>query len=286
MSLERTEAKSPAPAGSGPQPGGSRRWRGHDEPPLTRASFEALCAFEIPCLRIRGFATDAECDELVAAMDAVGLHKTYKVPGLKEPPRYVGLTQFEKRKQSKDAYFTEVDAAWREHEAVLSHMSWNPFERLFDAMRGLYPDNTVELAQEPGYGRYYAGIIRETSGGGTLHADVTMYSARDYAIGQVVHQITWNFFASHVAGEGGKTTIHNRPYRVDTAPGGKVEIEGFDRSYVAGAETHVYAPARGDVVMFNSHNPHEWTAVDNGQRRMGVSTYIGRLPDGNFIYWS
>ena len=80
--------------------------------------------------------------------------------------------------------------------------------------------------------------------------------------------------------------MHNRPSRVQTAPGSKVEIEGFDRSYVEGAETHVYAPAKGDVILFNSHNPHEWTAVQDGQRRMGVSTSIGRMPDGNFIYWS
>ncbi len=262
------------------------RWLDTDEPPLTRETFEALCRFEIPCARIRGFATDAECDELVAAMDAVGLNKTYKVPGLREPPRYVGLTQFEKRKLTKEDYFREVDEAWAEQEAVLSRMSWNPFERMFETVRALYPEKSLTLAEEPGYGRYYAGIIRDTSGGGTLHADVTMYSAQDYEIGKVVDQITWNFFASHVDGDGGRTTIHNRPYRVEPGPGGRIEIEGFDRSYVEGAETHLYAPARGDVVVFNSHNPHEWTAVDGAQRRLGVSSYIGRLAGGNFIYWS
>ena len=263
-----------------------RAWRTHEELPLNRENFEALCRFDLPCLRITGFATDSECEELVAAMDAVGLHKTYKVPGLKQPPRYVGLTQFEKRQASKDDYFAEVDQAWHEHEAVISKMPWNPFERMWKRIRELYPECTLTLAEEPGYGRYYAGIIRDTTGGGTLHADVTMYSARDYIISQVVNQITWNFFATHVDGDGGKTTLHNRPYRVETKPGDKVEIEGFNRSYVDGAETHIYAPAKGDVVMFNSHNPHEWTAVDEGQRRMGVSTYIGRMPDGNFIYWS
>lgn len=261
-------------------------WLSRDEPALSRETFDALCRFEIPLIRIRGFASDAECDELVTAMDAVGLHKTYRVPGLKQPPRYVGLTQFEKRKESKDAYFAEVDQAWDEQAAVLAHMSWNPFERMWSRIRELYPEASLTLATEPGYGRYYAGIIRETSGGGTLHADVTMYSAADYAIGTVVSQITWNFFASHVEGDGGRTTLHNRPYRVNRSPGGKVEIEGFDRSYVDGAETYIYTPAKGDVILFNSHNPHEWTAVDHGQRRMGVSTYIGRMPDGNFIYWS
>ena len=128
------------------------------------------------------------------------------------------MTQFEKRKESKDAYFAEVEQAWREHEAVLSHMTWNPFERMWVLMRDLYPEHSLTLAKEPNFGRYYAGIIRETSGGGTLHADVTMYSAREYMISRVASQITWNFFASHVEGQGGGTTLHNRPYRVQTAP--------------------------------------------------------------------
>ncbi len=261
-------------------------WKTHQELPLTRQNFESLCKFEIPCIRIIRFANDIECDDLVSAMDAVGLHKTYNVPGLKQPPKYVGLTQFEKRKSTKEEYFSEVDQAWTEHEALLEHMSWDPFKRMWSLMRDLFPENTLTLAEEPGFGRYYAGVIRETSGGGTLHADVTRYSARDYVISRVTSQITWNFFASHVAGEGGKTTLYNRPYRVKSAPGQKVEIEGFDRSYINGAETHVYTPAKGDVIMFNSHNPHEWTTVERGQRRMGVSTYLGRMPNGNFIYWS
>ena len=263
-----------------------QRWESRGEPSLTRETFEALCRFEIPCIRIRGFATAEECADLVAAMDAVGMHRAYNVPSIANPARYVGLTQFEKRKQSKEAYFAEVEQAWKEQDSVLSRMSWNPFERMWSLFGRLYPECDVSLAHEPDFGRYFAGIIRETTGGGSLHADVTMYSARDYLVGRVLDQITWNLFATTVHGEGGRTTIHNRPYRVADVPQGGVEIEGFDRSYVAGAETHVYAPGLGDVVMLNSHNPHEWTAVDEGQRRMGVSSYLGRLPDGDFIYWS
>lgn len=262
------------------------RWISHEEPPLTRETFEALRENRIPCVRIRGFANDAECDTFVAAMDKVGLHRTYNVPKLENPPRYVGIAQFEFRKRTKEEYFAHVEEAWREHDAVLSHCSWNPVERMMSTIRTLYPERTVTLAEEPGFGRYYAGIIRDTSGGGTLHADVTMYSASEYQIGTVTAQISWNFFASEVWGEGGRTTIHNRPYRVAAREGQRIEIEGFDRAYVDGAETHVYAPRKGDVVLFNSHNPHEWTAVESGQRRMGVGSYIGRLPDGNFIYWS
>lgn len=262
------------------------RWLNHVEPPLTRENFDALCANRIPCIRVRGFASDAECDQFVAAMDRVGLHKTYDVPKLARPSRYVGMAQFEFRKSSKEDYFAHVDEAWREHEAVLSHCDWNAVERLMSRIGALYPENSVTLVEEPGFGRYYAGIIRETGGGGTLHADVTMYSAADYLIGSVASQISWNFFASEVRGDGGRTTVHNRPYRVKTDPGARIEIEGFDRTYVEGAETHVYAPHKGDVVLFNSHNPHEWSAVEGDQRRMGISTYLGRLPDGNFIYWS
>ena len=263
-----------------------RRWKTREELPLTKDNFDSLCAFEIPCIRIKGFATEYECDELVRAMDDFGLHKTYRVPSLARPPRYIGLAQFEKRKETKESYFSAVEEAWNECNALLSRMSWDPFERMWSMMRDLFPGKTVSLAYEKGFGRYYAGIIRDTSGGGSLHADVTMYSARDYYISTVINQLSWNLFASSVEGEGGKTTIHNQPYRVEAEPGELIEIEGFDRSYVLGVETHIYAPTKGDVVMFNSHNPHEWEAVESGERRMGVSSYIGRLSDGNILYWS
>ena len=72
--------------------------------------------------RIRGRTRSAT--NLVAAMDRVGLNKTYKVPGLVQPPRYVGLTQFEKRQDSKEASISPRSTGpGREHEAVLSHMS-------------------------------------------------------------------------------------------------------------------------------------------------------------------
>lgn len=261
-------------------------WITHDERPFTRENFELLCRNRLPCLRITGFASDAECDALVAAMDAVGLHRTYNVPKLKQPPRYVGIAQFEYRKRTKDDYFAEVDVAWREHDQVISRAGWNPVARMVERLRGLYLERAVALASEPDYGRYYAGIIRDTSGGGTLHADVTKYSASEYAIGKVVDQLSWNLFATATDGKGGLTTVHNRPYRVVRRDGRRIEIEGFDRAYVAGAETHVYSPAKGDVVVFNSHNPHEWTAVTPGERRMGVGSYLGRTPDGNFVYWS
>ena len=35
-------------------------------------------------------ATNSECDDLVSAMDAVGLHKTYNVPGLLSRPDMSG----------------------------------------------------------------------------------------------------------------------------------------------------------------------------------------------------
>lgn len=261
------------------------QWKTHEELPLTRENFEALCNFEIPCLRIKGFATDEECDDLVAAMDAVGLHRSYDLPNLKQPPRYVGVTQFEFRQKTKEEYFAAVEEAWSEREAVLGKMSWDPFERFNGLILDMYPESSLTLAEEPDFGRYYAGIIRETTGGGTLHADVTWYGAPDYAISQIETQITWNLFATAVA-DGGITTLHNRPYRQEIPAGGRVELEGFDRTYVEGVETHRYTPAKGDVVLFNSHNPHEWTEVASDDRRMGVSTYLGRKADGNFLIWS
>ena len=67
---------------------------------------------------------------------------------------------------------------------------------MWGLMRELYPENTLNLAEEPGYGRYLCRHYPRNS-----HADVTMYSARDYVISRVASQIS-EFFCQPCRGWG------------------------------------------------------------------------------------
>lgn len=263
------------------------RWRTHEEATLSRDSLEALYANEIPAIRIRNFVTADEARRLAAAMDVIGFTKQYNIPALENPARYIGVTQFEFRKKTKADYFAAVAAANAEKAAYLAAAGVDPFTRMFDCIRALYPDTSLTVAEEPGHGPYYVGIIRESTGGGTLHADTARFSAPDYAIARCVAQLSWNLFVSAPA-EGGVTTVHNAPYTPPIRGGHYAEIEPFDRRLVAGAETHRYKGRPGEVIIFNPRNPHEWTANESGDgtRRLSVGSYIGRLADGSFVVWS
>jgi hypothetical protein len=264
-------------------------WRSRDEPELSRETLEALFANEIPCLRITRFANAAECRAFVDAMDAIGLNKEYQVasPSVRALPKYIGVPQFEYRKKSKTAYFAAVEDAYADRDAVFAHCGFDPIERLIERVAAVMPEVLIGVAQEPDHGRYYAGIVRETTGGTNLHMDYARFSAPDYAIGANTAQVATNFYASGTA-EGGETTVFNHHFEPPVPAGTYYEISPLDPARVAASEHHTFAPAAGDLIMFNSRNPHRvhFNPNDDGTRRMGIGSFIGRRPDGSLVLWS
>jgi hypothetical protein len=158
---------------------------------------------------------------------------------------------------------------------------------LIERVRAVVPERPIDPAQEPGYGRYYAGIIRETTGGTNLHMDFARFSAPDYAIGANSAQIATNFYASGTA-VGGETTVYNHHFEPTVPAGTYYEISPLDPARVAASESHTFTPFAGDVVMFNSRNPHRvhFNPNDDGTRRMGIGSFIGRRPAGELVLWS
>jgi len=264
-------------------------WLHHDEPGLTRETLDALFANQIPCIRIKGFATADECRAFVAAMDAIALNKEYQVasPSVRALPKYIGVPQFEYRKKSKAAYFAEVEPSFADQAKVFAHCGFDPIQRLIDRVHAVVPERPIGLAREPDHGSYYAGIIRETTGGTNLHMDFARFSAPDYAIGTNSAQIATNFYASGTAA-GGETTVYNHHFEPTVPAGTYYEISPLDPVRVAASESHTFMPVAGDLVMFNSRNPHRvhFNPNDDGTRRMGIGSFIGRRPDGELVLWS
>jgi len=264
-------------------------WRSHDEPELTRATLDALFANDIPCIRVTAFATPDECRRFVDAMDAVGLNRAYQVasPSVRVVPKYIGVPQFEYRKRTKAAYFAEVEPAYADRDKVFAGCGFDPVARLIERVRAVAPERTVGIAQEPGYGRYYAGIVRETTGGTNLHMDFARFSAPDYAIGANDAQIATNFYAAATAA-GGETTVYNHHFEPPVPARTYYEISPLDPARVAAAERHTFAPSAGDLVLFNSRNPHRvhYNPNDDGTRRLGIGAFIGRRPSGELVVWS
>lgn len=264
-------------------------WRDHAEHPLTAESLQWLFDNEIACIRVKAFATPAECAAFVAAMDSVGLNKEYTVigPNVKFRPRYIGVPQFEYRKRPKEDYFATVEAAYADQAKVFAACGFDPVARLQALVRAVLPGRTVGVAEEPGVGRYYAGIVRETTGGTNLHMDFCRQTAPAYEIAKVDAQLASNFYASGTD-EGGETTMYNFHYDPADFPGRTVELSPFDPKLIDGREHYTFKPAAGDLILFNSRCPHRvsWNPRDDGQRRMGIGTFLGRAPGGHVVMWS
>jgi hypothetical protein len=259
-------------------------WKDIREHDLTRENLVALLNNEIPAIRIKGFATPEECKIFSKAAKS-GNVKYYSV---KKKIGYIGQAQYEYRwNPDKSEYFHAVKAARKDLNDVLSR-SFDPVQRLIDKLRAVYPE-AVDVASEPGEGEYYAGIIRLASQGVDLHADYAPLNTLDYAISQIDAQLGWNFFAED-PGAGGMTTVHNAPWNPERKEGEIPQSYGLDHEIVAGAPTLTYAPTAGDVVIFNTRNPHEISPGDAGadpsKDRVSIGSFIGRMPDKSLVLWA
>jgi hypothetical protein len=256
-------------------------WRDAAEHPLTQDTLRALLDDEIPAIRIAGFATPAECAAFAAATRQAEM-RTYSVA---RRIGFIGLAQYEYRwNRPKSEYFRDAAAAEGARDAVLA-ASFDALGRFIGLLRAHW-DHPVGFAEEGGH-RYYGGIIRNASDGVDLHADWAPRNAPAYAIGAVDGQLGWNFYAEDLL-EGGDTTIHNAPWDPPVAPGEIPQSYGLDRDTVAGAPSFTFRATRGDVVIFNTRNPHEIAGgrAAPGHERISIGSFVGRMPDGGLVLWS
>ncbi|MCW5749990.1 MAG: hypothetical protein KIT81_02500 [Alphaproteobacteria bacterium] len=257
-------------------------WTSFAEAPLTRANLLALIENRIPAIRIRNFATPEECRRFSDAVEAVGC-KYYSV-GRKIG--YIGLAQYEYRwNRPKADYFRDAAEAYRQQQA-LTERSFDAVGRLMEYLRP-FTEAGIKIADEAEFGRYYAGIARVASEGVDLHADWAPLNSPAYDIASIDGQLGWNFYAEELV-EGGDTIVHNAPWAPECAPGEIPKSYGLSYDIVEGAPKFTFKAIAGDVVIFNTRNPHEIAAGVAGPRRNRVSigSFIGRMPDRQLVLWS
>ncbi len=261
-------------------------WRLREEQPLTAETLRALFDNEIAVVRVENFATPEECADFAAAIQWGIDHEVMRYYSVKPKVGYIGTAQVEYRwGHQRDDYFVAVKQAWDDWNKVVSR-TWNPLERFMQLLRDV-SGHDARIAEEPGHGKLFAGIIRKASNGIGRHVDYAPMNTPDYAIAHINGQLGWNLFVES-PGEGGVTTIHNKPWNVQPEEGKDPPMSyGLDDSHVAGSEAISYAPATGDVVLFNSRNPHEVSAgTPGGGDRLQIGSFVGRMPGGDMVLWS
>lgn len=260
----------------------SGTWKKIAEAPLTRESLLAVLNNEIPAIRIRNFASDEECARFSAAVDAVG----YKFYSVARKIGYIGLAQYEYRwDRPKADYFKDAELAYQQQQALISR-SFDAVQRFIDTLQQ-YADGTVRIASEAGLGRYYAGIARIAGEGVDLHADWAPLNSPTYEIARIDAQLGWNFYAEELI-SGGETIVHNAPWDPQCAPGEIPKSYGLDYAIVEGAPKFAFTPTKGDVVIFNTRNPHEIAGGTGGpgHTRISIGSFVGRMPNKDLVLWS
>ena len=264
----------------------NKPWRSFEPEPLSQSSLAALFANEIPAIRIPNFCTADECAAFERAIDVAMAQGAMSYYSFEPPLGYIGMSQFEYRHKPKRAYFDDVPEASRRQRIVLER-SFDAVGRMLEMIEANY-DREVAVAAEPD-GPYFAGNIRDSSNGASLHADFAPYSAPGYVIGDVTEQISWNLFVS-VPEVGGRTTVYNVFWQAEVKPGAVVENKpgSFSWDKVEGAQRYVYQPRAGEVVIFNSRNLHifEGGKADSRRRRLQINAFVGKLPHGDLVMWS
>jgi hypothetical protein len=254
-------------------------WHTTAERPLTPESLDAVFDNEVPVVRIKDFCTPDECRAFAAAI-AKGRMQTYRLA----PVGYIGTAQVEYRwGHQKSEYFEAAARAWKDWQDVVN-AAWDPLDRLIRVLSEV-SGVPVGVADEPDFGRLFAGIIRRAPRGIGRHADYAPFNAPDYQIGKIEAQLGWNLFLE-VPGSGGETILYNRPWNAEVRPGEEPPMSyGLGDDVIAGAASVRYSARPGDVVIFNSRNPHE-VSPGTGGERLQIGSFIGRQRDGSLVLWS
>jgi hypothetical protein len=254
-------------------------WTATGEFDLSTENLRRLLDNRIPVIRIPGFASAQECESFVAAARS-GHIQYYSVA---TRIGYIGMAHYEYRwGRPKQDFFSAVPSAQRDLDEVLARCSFYPLQRLIDWLQAVWP-HPVGVARED-LGAYYAGIIRFAGEGVQLHCDWAPLNSPHYEIGHIDEQLGWNFFAEEPA-EGGHTTVHNAPWTPEVRSVEIPQSDGLDPAIVEGSPKAVNRSTAGDVVIFNTRNPHKIAGgtPKPGGSRISIGSFVGRMPDGQLV---
>lgn len=254
------------------------KWLTFNDCEMNQKNFQALLRNEIPSIRISKFASSEECNKLALAIEKIGFDFYKNV----EPPiGRIGITQFEYGNRGKFGYFDAVKKATTNYNQVTS-LSFDPVKRLTTILRQ-HVSSKVQIAYENEvYGYYFAGLIRQINIA-LLHIDFAQLDAPDWQIGNITSQLVWNLYLK-APSQGGVCKVYNRQWQPEDEKYKTPGSYGYDYSLVSSSEVKHNIPLTGDLVIFNSRNFHE--VLPGIGERITISSFIGKMPGGDLIFWS
>ncbi|MGI9418313.1 MAG: hypothetical protein ACR2RA_10805 [Geminicoccaceae bacterium] len=252
---------------------------------LDQQSLRALIGGDLPAIRIEGFATPDECS---AFCRAIRDHADGAEEAQTARMTLIGANFSNYAGGTVAGYFDLVGPSYEAVRAILTDAGFDPLERMIERLRAVWPAD-VDVASEPGRGRYFAGGIKTRSSSGHLHYDFAPHTADGFAIAGITDQLGWNLYLDMPENTGETTTYRREvPRQGGRIGSGPVRALNLEQDYVENAEAFTFRPKVGDVAIINTRYPHDIT-VDNAgpdEWRVQTSSFIGRLPDDRLILWS
>lgn len=254
------------------------KWLTLNDCEINSKNLQALFKNQIPAIRIPKFASSGECEKLSLAIENIGFDFYENV----EPPiGRIGITQFEYGNTRKFDYFNAVKRATETYKKVAS-LSFDPLERLTEFLRYNVPNKVQVAYDNEAYSHYFAGLIRHINIA-LLHMDFARLDAPNWEIGSITSQLAWNLYVKEPS-QGGICKVYNRQWEPEDEKYKIPNSYGYDYSLVAGSEIKQNFPVIGDLVIFNSRNFHEVLPAIG--ERITISSFIGKMPGGDIVFWS
>lgn len=250
-------------------------WQSPDAHPLNAENLNGLIENRIPLIRVPNFGTKREVGEIASRF----LSFANRTNSIKSVTR-LGISQYEQGMVAgKDNYFNLVEQA-QNNLLKVCETTFNPVMKMIDLLSQYYAD--VAILTEAGYGPYFAGVAKLRTGKTPVHSDFPLFGATDWAIAQMIAQLSWNFYL-RLPSEGGELRIWDRLWQEEDD---RYLIDGMyyhDESVVGNASFVDVKPILGEAIIFNSRNYH---TVLPTQNRIAVGSWISLMPDMSLRLWS
>jgi hypothetical protein len=248
--------------------------------PVTAATLDMLFAGEIAGLYVPDFLTTEECACLKNRSGECEFEDYVNVAPRIEK---CGITVFEFNKIGKKQYFEAVELANRRIERITNGICC-PLQRVINWLATLAPDRRVNVAYEPGFGHYFAGLFRRIEEGTLIHVDFAPIEQPGWAIAQVCNQLTFNVYLDAPKDDPGVVLIWQKQGQPEHERFKILGSYGYEPEVVENIACATITPRTGMLMIINTHNFHQVSTA--GGRRLAVSSAVGQLPDGDLVLWS
>jgi hypothetical protein len=248
--------------------------------PATPDTLEMLFSGMIAGLCVPDFLTQEECAALKKRSEECEFKDYIDVV-----PRIArfGITVFEFDRIGKKEYFDAVEPANRIIREITNGLCC-PLQRVITWLSALSTNRNVNVAYEPGFGPYFAGLFRRIEEGTLIHVDFAPIEQPGWAVAGVCSQLAFNIYLDAPKVDPGVVLLWQRQAQPEHEKFKIPGSYGYQQGVVEGAPVATITPQTGMLMVINTRNFHQVSPCTGS--RLTVSSAIGQLPNRNLVLWS